>query len=163
MGCGAGMRILTGAGAVAVMGPAVLSSHNKGTLLFHDTIHMSQQNTYVTKHHTCHSTTHMSQRNTHATAQYICHSTTNMSQSKQSMHYNTQTTKYAARGLAQHVCGTSLQHAQVPSHSIAAQYRYAYGKLCMSQEAMKAVLLMIIDGCKKPMTACCSSKLLLHC
>ncbi len=100
---------------------------------------VSRHNTHVTAKHICHKTshvpqqTHMSQRNTHATAQYICHSTTNMSQSKQSMHYNTQTTKYAARGLAQHVCGTSLQHAQVPSHSIAAQYRYAYGKLCMSR------------------------------
>lgn len=71
MGCGAGMRILTGAGAVAVMGPAVLSFHNKGTLLYHDTIYMLQT-AYITDQCTCHSITHMSQ--------YTCDSSVHMSQ-----------------------------------------------------------------------------------
>jgi hypothetical protein len=91
VGCGAGMRILPGAGAVAGMGPAVLSSHNKGTLLCQYAIHMSQQNAYVTEKDTCHSTTHVSL--------YTCDGSIHMSQhtthvTKQAVHA-TQDTDYA--------------------------------------------------------------------
>jgi len=162
VGCGAGMRILTGAGAVAVMGPAVLSSHNKGTLLFHDTIHMSQQNTYVTKHHTCHSkhichsAIHMRQHNTYVTAQQTCHKASSpctTTHRLQNMQQEVLHSTCAAQVCSMHKCRlTALLHS-TDMHMAN----------CACQEAMKAVLLMIIDGCKKPMTACCSSKLLLHC
>jgi len=162
--CGAGMRILTGAGAVAVMGPAVLSFHNKGTLLCHDTIHMSQQNAYVTEQDTCHSTTHMSWHNTHVTAQYICHSTpvtahytchkasgpcnTRYRHRLHNMQQEVLHSTYAAQVCSKHTCCLTVLLQSTNMHM-------ADTHMCMSQKAMQAILLMRINCCKRRMTACC--------
>lgn len=157
------MRIPTGAGAFAVMGPAVLSFHNKGTLL-------SQHSTHVTAKRICHRTRYISEHNIHVMAQctcdssgymshHTCHSTLHTSQSKQSMQRKTQTQTqtayYGGRGLAQHICSTNLHTCCLTALLQSTCAHMADMHMCRSQEAMQAILLMRINCCKQRMTTRC--------